>query len=400
VVEENNSGTYKQILYSPTGSKLAVMSRQNATNVFLPLPGGEQATYTNSTIRFRHFDWLGSARFESSMAELEYADQAYAPFGETYSIKGSPTTPYISFTGAQPDTISGTYDFLFRKYSPTQGRWISPDPAGLSAANISNPQSWNRYAYVLNNPLSLTDPLGLFCVWDNGSYDSNDDPNTGNKSACEDGNGGTWFNGSPSDWSPGAGDWSGQASAEFAGWAQGINPSVGDFGDPSGTADASVFGMFSPVSTITSSLPGQISGGCGVSALSLNGYLGTKNSPMVGQGTSLMNTGQKYNLDPRLLVSIAGAETSFGRNITAGQFNAFNVLYNGLNSPFSSWQSAINSVGHSLTNPSNGYNLANTATMYSRYCSTGSTCGAGLNNINTFMAQQGASVSALRYPCP
>jgi hypothetical protein len=89
--------------------------------------------------------------------------------------------------------------------------------------------------------------LGLFCVWDNGSYDSNDDPGTGNKSACEDQNGGTWFNGSPSIWDQNAGDWSNQASAEFAGWAQGINPSVGDFGDPSGTADASVFGTSTPV---------------------------------------------------------------------------------------------------------------------------------------------------------
>jgi hypothetical protein len=41
---------------------------------------------------------------------------------------------------------------------PTQGRWLSPDPL---AGNILNPQSLNRYAYVLNNPTSLVDPLGL-----------------------------------------------------------------------------------------------------------------------------------------------------------------------------------------------------------------------------------------------
>jgi choline dehydrogenase-like flavoprotein len=100
---EQNSGTYKQILYSPVG-KLALMQKQVTLNVFLPLPGGEQATYTGSTIRFRHYDWLGSARFESNMAEAEYGDVAYAPFGETYSIKN---TPYLSFTGQQRDTISG-----------------------------------------------------------------------------------------------------------------------------------------------------------------------------------------------------------------------------------------------------------------------------------------------------
>ncbi|MGO8985376.1 MAG: hypothetical protein ACLQFM_11365, partial [Terriglobales bacterium] len=61
------------------------MNKQTAVNVFLPLPGGEQATYTNSTVRFRHYDWQGSARLESNMAEHEYGDLAYAPFGESYA---------------------------------------------------------------------------------------------------------------------------------------------------------------------------------------------------------------------------------------------------------------------------------------------------------------------------
>jgi hypothetical protein len=36
-----------------------------------------------------------------------------------------------------------------------------PDPAGL-AADITNPQTWNRYGYVGNSPLSNVDPLGLY----------------------------------------------------------------------------------------------------------------------------------------------------------------------------------------------------------------------------------------------
>jgi len=138
--------------------------------------------------------------------------------------------------------------------------------------------------------------------------------------------------------------------------------------------------------------------GCGVSASSLDSYLGTKNSPMVGQGANLMTSGAQYNVDPRLFVSLAGAETGFGTNITAGQFNAFNVLYHGLHSPFASFQSAINSVGHSLTNPRNGYDFTNTSSLYGHYCS-GAGCSAGLKNVNTFMNQQGANTSALHYPC-
>jgi RHS repeat-associated protein len=90
---------------------------------------------------------------------------AYAPFGEGYT--GSST--WVQFTGAGNawtvevgQNQSGSLDdFLFRRYSPVQGRWISPDPAGISAVDVTNPQSWNRYAYVLNNPLAFLDPLGL-----------------------------------------------------------------------------------------------------------------------------------------------------------------------------------------------------------------------------------------------
>jgi RHS repeat-associated protein len=168
-IEQDSSGTYAEILNSPVG-KLGLMSEQTATNLFIPLPGGEQATYTNSTIRFRHYDWLGNARFESNMNEKDYGDAAYAPFGETYAVQ-SGYTPYFSFTGQQQDTISGTYDFLYRRYNSSQGRWISPDPAGMTAASADSPQSWNRYAYVLNNPLRYTDPKGLWCWY--GDTDDN-----------------------------------------------------------------------------------------------------------------------------------------------------------------------------------------------------------------------------------
>jgi len=49
-------------------------------------------------------------------------------------------------------------------------RWISPDPAGVAVADPSNPQTWNRYAYVVNNPLQFTDPTGLEC------FDAGDNP--------------------------------------------------------------------------------------------------------------------------------------------------------------------------------------------------------------------------------
>ena len=51
-----------------------------------------------------------------------------------------------------------------REYNGVQGRWWTPDPAGLAAVDPNNPQSWNRYAYVGGHPLGSMDPLGLWPV--------------------------------------------------------------------------------------------------------------------------------------------------------------------------------------------------------------------------------------------
>jgi RHS repeat-associated protein len=63
-----------------------------------------------------------------------------------------------------PGSTGLLYDFLYREQHATQGRWISPDPAGIDAADPTNPRSWNRYAYVLNNPLSTIDPLEVWTL--------------------------------------------------------------------------------------------------------------------------------------------------------------------------------------------------------------------------------------------
>lgn len=176
MVEEQNGSAYTQILYSPVG-KTALMSGQTLTKAFVNLPGGATAIYNSTGLAYyRHTDWLGSSRLTSTASRTVYSDLAYAPFGEQYAPAG---TADPSFTGENSDTVSSLYDFEARRYSPSQGRWISPDPAGLAAASPMSPQSWNRYAYVLNNPLALLDPSGLDCITLNpdGSYFDSGDGN-------------------------------------------------------------------------------------------------------------------------------------------------------------------------------------------------------------------------------
>ena len=89
------------------------------------------------------------------------SDQAYAPFGEVYDkVIANIGVPAQMFTGDTQDTLGGVFDTPNRELNAGQGRWLSPDPAGLAAVDPTNPQSWNRYGYVGNNPLALIDPSG------------------------------------------------------------------------------------------------------------------------------------------------------------------------------------------------------------------------------------------------
>ena len=165
MVEQQSGSATTEILYSPAG-KTALMNGQTLTKAFLPLPGGATAIYNSTGLAYyRHSDWIGSSRLTSTQARGLYSSSAYAPFGEQYAVSGA-SDP--SFTGQNSDTASTLYDFTFREHSPSQGRWISPDPAGVAAVDPTNPQTWNRYAYVGNNPVALIDPLGLddcACDW-------------------------------------------------------------------------------------------------------------------------------------------------------------------------------------------------------------------------------------------
>jgi len=158
MVEQDKSGTYSQIVYSPLGAKLAIMNGQTLTKAFVPLTGGTAAVYNSSGLAFyRHSDWLGSSRLASTPSRSVYYDGAYGPFGEQYANSG---TTDLSFTGMNQDTSSNVYDFAAREYG-IQGRWPSPDPSGLRSVHLSDPQTLNRYAYVRNSPLHLIDATGL-----------------------------------------------------------------------------------------------------------------------------------------------------------------------------------------------------------------------------------------------
>jgi RHS repeat-associated protein len=81
------------------------------------------------------------------------------------------STP-LFFTGKERDSESGNDYFGARYYASSMGRFMSPDPVVISP-ELDNPQSWNKYSYTFNRPLSLTDPDGKWPGWYHTELDRN-----------------------------------------------------------------------------------------------------------------------------------------------------------------------------------------------------------------------------------
>ncbi len=131
-------------------------------------PCGTQTCYVS-------VDHLGSTRLVTDDVGNPKRRYDYYPFGEEIPAGASGRTAEMGyqaandgfnpkFTGQVRDVLldgtpTGLDYFNARYYSPEQGRFISPDP-GNAGADPANPQTWNGYAYVGNNPLNVTDPTG------------------------------------------------------------------------------------------------------------------------------------------------------------------------------------------------------------------------------------------------
>lgn len=156
------------------------------------------ATYTNdgggalgnSNVHFFLSDWLGTKRVQLSVIGVVENTWANQPFGDMCSNCGGGGDDEQHFTGKERDSESGLDYFGARYYASSMGRFMSPDPhnpirirqgsiaGGLpaQAANssflnfVENPQNWNKYAYVRNNPLGFTDPTGGFPASSDGHH--------------------------------------------------------------------------------------------------------------------------------------------------------------------------------------------------------------------------------------
>lgn len=125
--------------------------------------GGRILVDNGSPTRILHVNNLGTTTVTNDQTGAELQDELFYPWGQDWTRAGQPYV--MHFAGMAFESPDQLYLTDFRKYNSALGRWMSPD---LLSGDVSNPQSLNRYAYALNNPVSNIDPSGLSsCATDN-----------------------------------------------------------------------------------------------------------------------------------------------------------------------------------------------------------------------------------------
>jgi RHS repeat-associated protein len=109
--------------------------------------------------RFYHFDGQGNTTSLTDANGNVTDTYAYNAFGEVTERTGSTVNPFqfVGQKGYYHDPATGDLIVRRRPLSAGDGKWRSPDPAGVA-------EDPNLYRYAANNPISRFDPSGLKCV--------------------------------------------------------------------------------------------------------------------------------------------------------------------------------------------------------------------------------------------
>ncbi|MGC1418240.1 MAG: RHS repeat-associated core domain-containing protein, partial [Candidatus Acidiferrum sp.] len=124
------------------------------TNEYIYAGSLKVASIQSGATNYWHNDHL-SPRVRTDTSGNVSDERGTFPFGETWYSPGA--SPYMYTTYYRDYEASGNDYAQARTYVGGLGRFSSPD---LVAGSISDPQSLNRYSYVRNMPVMLTDPFG------------------------------------------------------------------------------------------------------------------------------------------------------------------------------------------------------------------------------------------------
>ena len=164
-------GGYVDYLYDLAGNVegewMATSAVTGPEAQYVYLNGQLMAEYIASTTYFIHKDHLDSTRLITGVTQSLVDNMDFLPYGEQISGDGSISHKFTSKerdpeTATSQGAVNGFDNFEARYMTGRLGRLMSPDPESVSgAAHMDDPQSWNGYAYVRNNPVNFLDPSGM-----------------------------------------------------------------------------------------------------------------------------------------------------------------------------------------------------------------------------------------------
>ncbi len=180
------NGVASNYTYDSDGHRITKSVGGAAATTYVYDPNGQlaaeygTATDPDGGTRFLDADALGTTRLKADASATILNCYDFLPFGQELlagadgrqpipagstgalpACFASPSDDFnLKFTGKERDAESGLDYFGARYMSSAQGRFTSPDPFGAGAARLQDPQSWNLYAYVRNNPLLYVDSDG------------------------------------------------------------------------------------------------------------------------------------------------------------------------------------------------------------------------------------------------
>ena len=139
--------------FSYTGNVIETASEIAKTTSYIYGNGLVASVDSNGEEKFYINDHLGGTSIVLDENGNKIEEESYYAFGEE-KISGDSR---FTYTGKEKDD-SGLYYYGARYYDADSGRFTQPDPI---SGSLGNPQSLNKYVYVLNNPNKFVDPSGM-----------------------------------------------------------------------------------------------------------------------------------------------------------------------------------------------------------------------------------------------
>ncbi len=110
----------------------------------------------DGTTCYLAFDQVGSLRLVTDSSGTPVKQLDYDSFGNIIGDTHPAFTVPFGFAGGLHDTDTGLVRFGYRDYMPEIGKWTAKDPILFAGGDT------NLFGYVLNDPVNLVDPLGLY----------------------------------------------------------------------------------------------------------------------------------------------------------------------------------------------------------------------------------------------